>query len=166
MSQTQPPDGLEAHVRQAVDPIPASPRRKRAMREELLAHLIGAFEQELTSTGDPTTAAGAARKRFGNLETIRDELRQSVPLFERLIFIHFSLLEPPMLKWILVGIACVAVGMSVVLPALAKLKAGEKFTTEAGVLLSVGALLVLLGLWTIGYKIARRLMRSQPVSPR
>ena len=86
MSPYQPTHEFEQHVGLAVDPIPASPNRKRSMREELLAHLHGAFEQELADSRPPEIALATAMHRFGNLDLIRTELRQSVPLLERIIF--------------------------------------------------------------------------------
>src|SRR6476660_4729222 len=80
MSDAQMPREFEKHVGSAVDPIPASPQRKHSMREELLAHLRGAYEQELAENKPPETAMAAAIDRFGNLDLIRNDLHQSVPV--------------------------------------------------------------------------------------
>jgi len=176
MSDARMPREFEEHVGSAVDPIPASPQRKGSMREELLAHLRGAYEQELANNMPPETAMAAAIDRFGNLDLIRNDLRQSVPLLERLIF-QFKTSESVrprwipereqvMLRWILVGVALMAIGMGLILPALAKIKAGEKFTTGAAIPFAIGVALVLIGLFMIGLKIVRRLSGDQRVTPR
>ena len=177
MSDAQTPREFEEHVGLAVDPIPASPQRKGSMREELLAHLRGAYEEELAEKKSPEMALAATIDRFGNLELIREELRQSVPVLERLIFQFKSResamfrwipeREQIMLRWILVGIALIAVGMGVILPALAKIRAGEKYTAgEAAIPLSIGIALVVIGLFTIALKIVKRLSRGRTITPR
>jgi hypothetical protein len=176
MSDVQTPREFEERVGLAVDPIPASPQRKGSMREELLGHLRGAYEQELAENKVPETAMAAAINRFGNLEIIREELRQSVPVLERLIFqfktreaVIFRWIperEQIMLRWILVGVALVAIGMGLILPALAKVRAGEKFTTGAAIPFAIGVALVLIGLFTIGLKIVKRLSGDQRATPR
>ena len=159
----KPPPDFDARVDQAVAPIPASPRRKRAMRAELLAHLMGAYEEERTSGHSPQTALAATTSRFGNLDLLREELWHTVPLMERLIYRFISLREPRMLKWILFAIGCAAIGLSMILPALAKIKAGEKFTSDAAVPFSIGVAIALVGLIICLYKITRKL-RQPPRS--
>jgi hypothetical protein len=150
---------LATQVQLTIDPIAASARRKQAMSEELLAHLLGAYEQELNATVSEYDALNAALARFGNIEILREELTQSVPLAERLFYHFSSPREQIMLRWILVGIAVIAIGMAIVLPALAKIKSGEIFTIQGAVMLSIGVALVVLGITTIGFKIARRASR-------
>jgi hypothetical protein len=156
MSEQAARDQFEAQVCQLVEMIPACSARKQAMREELLGHLIGAYEQELNIAGCSETALSAVLARFGNVELVREELRQSVPLAERLIYFFSSPRERLMLRWILVGIAVIAIGMAIVLPALARIKGGEHVSMGGAVMLSIGVALVVLGITTIGFKLVRR----------
>jgi len=167
MSQTITPPTLEQHVGSVVDPIAACPSRKLAMREELLAHLVGAYEEELAESRSHETALASAKTRFGNLQILSEELGQSVPLLERLIFQFLTPREPLMLRWILVGLACLAIGLGLILPALAKIKAGEKFTAGAAIPFSIGVAIAVIGLASAAYKVFKRLSsRDQTVTPR
>jgi len=156
---------FDAHVQSAVDPIPANPLRKRAMREELLAHLIGAYEQELQESESTQIAVAEAKKRFGNLEVFREELRHSVPLLERLIFQFFTPREPIMVRWILLGIAFFLIGMSMILPAMAQIRDGKKFTSDAVIHFAIGLGIVAVGIAFSVYKVVKR-SRKQTVTPR
>lgn len=152
-------DAIESHVGRAVRSLPASPWRKRAMHEELIAHVAGAYEQELGQTCSPGAALTAALTRFGNLDLIRQELLASVPAAERLIFTFFSPREWHMRRWtwVLIGIAMVLVGMAIVLPALAQMKQHQAaFAGQVAMGVLVGGLIVLLGLGSMGYAVVRR----------
>jgi hypothetical protein len=49
------------------------------MRQELLAHLVEVFDEELQITGDEKAALVATQKRFGQPSEIREELQSVVP---------------------------------------------------------------------------------------
>lgn len=70
---------IKIHVEQAVRPIRASRHRKLMMREELLAHLEGIYQEELQRLGDASEATRAAIKRFGPADEISQRLQLSVP---------------------------------------------------------------------------------------
>ncbi len=70
---------LKILVERAVRPVRAGPRRKRKMREELLAHVLAVFEEESVRTGVEGTALERTRLRFGNPTELTGELQQSVP---------------------------------------------------------------------------------------
>ena len=53
------------------------------MREELLSHLTGIYEEELARLGNPTVALRAAADRFGDPATLASELNETLPLAER-----------------------------------------------------------------------------------
>ena len=53
-------------VERAVRPVLAGPARKLRMREELLAHLTGIYEEELARAGDEAAARAEAVRRFGD----------------------------------------------------------------------------------------------------
>jgi ATP-dependent Clp protease ATP-binding subunit ClpC len=70
-------------VERAVRPVHATPARKRRMRQELLAHLTGIFEEERAHGGDEQLALAQALRRFGNPADLARDLQASVPLLER-----------------------------------------------------------------------------------
>ena len=164
MTASPPVAEFEARVRVAVDPIPASPERKRLMREELLAHLLGAYEQEIDAGGSSNSAIEIATERFGDVAWVRRELVNSVPVFERFFYLILER-ESQMRIWILVGVALIAIGMGVILPALAKIKMGERLGMDHALVMMVGAGAVTLGLWTIVCKIAM-VVRGKTATPR
>jgi hypothetical protein len=57
---------LKIIVEREVRPIRASTSRKGKMREELLAHVVGVFEEESAKLGDERTALERTALRFGN----------------------------------------------------------------------------------------------------
>ena len=57
---------LKIIVERAVRPVRASTLRKRKMREELLAHVSGVFEEESARLGDDRAALERTALRFGN----------------------------------------------------------------------------------------------------
>jgi hypothetical protein len=77
---------LRVHVERAVRPVRASNRRKDRMREELLAHLAGVFEQERARLGDEDAALREALRRFGPAQELTRELQATVPRLERRVF--------------------------------------------------------------------------------
>ena len=57
---------LKILVERAVRPVRASTRRKRKMREELLAHVTAVFTEESIKSADEGTALEQTALRFGN----------------------------------------------------------------------------------------------------
>ena len=53
------------------------------MREELLAHLMSVFEEELGRTGDNRTALREVKGRFGDVRELSTDLQRSVPSWDR-----------------------------------------------------------------------------------
>jgi hypothetical protein len=70
---------LKIIVERAVRPVRSSTGRKHKMREELLAHVSGVFEEELARLGDDRTALERTALRFGNPAQVTRELQESVP---------------------------------------------------------------------------------------
>jgi hypothetical protein len=72
-------------VERSVRPVRASTKRKRRMREELLAHLTAVCEEEqqAASGGDALAALDHATRRFGDPAQLARELQTSVPPSER-----------------------------------------------------------------------------------
>ncbi len=69
---------LKVLVERAVRPVRASTARKRKMREELLAHVVGVFEEE-AKLGDEQAALARAQERFGQAAELTGQLQASVP---------------------------------------------------------------------------------------
>jgi hypothetical protein len=74
---------LKMIVERAVRPVRASSSRKRQMREELLAHVIGVFEEE-AKLGDEPAALARTQERFGQAAELTGQLQASVPRGEDL----------------------------------------------------------------------------------
>jgi hypothetical protein len=70
-------------VERAVRPVRAVEAHKDRMREELLAHLTGVYEEERARRGDDAAARAAALERFGDPATLTAELQGSVSPYER-----------------------------------------------------------------------------------
>jgi hypothetical protein len=70
---------LKILVERVVRPVRASMSRKGKMREELLAHVVGVFEEEWTKLGDERAAVERTALRFGNPAEVTRQLQESVP---------------------------------------------------------------------------------------
>ena len=70
---------LKIIVERPVRPVRASNSRKRKMREELLAHVVGVFEEETARLGDERAALERTALRFGNPADVTSELQETVP---------------------------------------------------------------------------------------
>lgn len=68
---------LKVIVERPVRPVRASVLRKRKMREELLAHVVGVFEEE-AKLGDEQAALARTRERFGPPADLTGQLQASV----------------------------------------------------------------------------------------
>lgn len=75
---------LRIHVERIVRPIRASVPRKNKMREELLAHLQTAIEEERPATATDEEAIERAKQRLGDPDALRAELQSAVPWYERI----------------------------------------------------------------------------------
>jgi hypothetical protein len=71
------------HVEEIVRPVRAFASRKLRMRQELLAHLRAAFDEERAAGGDEATALQRAKTRLGEPATLTRTLQESVPRIER-----------------------------------------------------------------------------------
>ncbi len=70
---------LKVIVERAVRPVRAGSARRRKMREELLAHVVGVFEEELAKLGDEPAALARTQERFGQAAELTGQLQASVP---------------------------------------------------------------------------------------
>jgi hypothetical protein len=69
---------LKIIVERPVRPVRASTLRKQRMRQELLAHVSGVFEDELAQLGDERAALDRTAQRFGNPNELTEQLQESV----------------------------------------------------------------------------------------
>ena len=70
---------LKIIVERAIRPVRASTSRKWKMREELLAHVVGVFEEEAAKPGDHQAALERTARRFGNPAEVTGQLQGSIP---------------------------------------------------------------------------------------
>jgi hypothetical protein len=75
---------LKIVVERAVRPVRAGARRKDRMREELLAHLTGIYDQEHARLGDEGAARDEAIRRFGEPAALTRGLQESLTRKDRL----------------------------------------------------------------------------------
>ncbi|MGE3244662.1 MAG: Clp protease N-terminal domain-containing protein, partial [Pirellulales bacterium] len=66
-------------VERIARPVRAGVKRKRKVRDELLAHLTAVYEEELDRLRDPAAAMSAATERFGNPAELTAELESALP---------------------------------------------------------------------------------------
>lgn len=78
---------LMVQVERAVRPVRASSRCKDRMREELLTHLTGIYEEERARLGDGAAALAQAVQRFGDPAELTRELQESVSRAEVIGFV-------------------------------------------------------------------------------
>lgn len=74
---------LKVVVERAVRPVRAMMARKHRMREELLAHLVAIFEEEVQRLGNEEAALDVAKGRFGDPRELTAQLQQAVPRWDR-----------------------------------------------------------------------------------
>ena len=74
---------LKIIVERAVRPVRASTSRKGKMREEILAHVVGVFEEEAARLGGERAALERTALRFGNPAEVTSPLQESVPAGDR-----------------------------------------------------------------------------------
>jgi len=70
-----------------------------------------------------------------------------------------------MVRWILLGIAFFLIGMSMILPAMAQIRDGKQFTSDAVIHFAIGLGIVAVGIAFSVYKVVKR-SRKQTVTPR
>jgi hypothetical protein len=75
---------LKIVVERAVRPVRASMSCKRRMREELLAHVTGVFDEEFAQLNEVHTALKQTAHRFGNSAELTNQLQESVPVGDRI----------------------------------------------------------------------------------
>ncbi len=72
-------------VERAVRPLAATFERKRALREELLAHLMSVYDEEFQRSSTSEAASDRALARFGDPHALTADLQTSVPSWNRML---------------------------------------------------------------------------------
>lgn len=205
---------FEDYLSGVIEPIMASPGRKRIMCADLLDHLQESYRMELGCQADESAAIEAAITRLGSADELRLQLQASVPFFERMLFLCLDRKETFMSRWLwivgvvamvigdifhfpqseqvflgglalivvlvfrhlfqrnnlasrligsrwpwLVGCVGVLFGTAFVLPAMAKMKHDGAFALLQTEFLTVGAMIVLGGLYFIGHAVKTLFVR-------
>ena len=151
---------LERRVAAIIDPLRARARRKSMIREELLAHLAAIYEDERDRARSPDDALTATLRRFGDSSQLTNDLQASVPALERFLSLIYNPEHGMKRFWLtllLAGIAGLAIGLSLILPALAKYK--QQGNLEGGpiVFLVLGVVIMVLGAQVSCWGIARKM---------
>jgi len=73
---------LKIIAERAIRPVRASTAQKRKMGEELLAHLVGVFEEEAARLGDEQATLERTEQRFGDPTELAVRLQESVPAID------------------------------------------------------------------------------------
>ena len=71
---------LKIMVERIVRPIRASTAAKRAIQEELLAHVVDVFEEEVSRLADERAALIRTEQRFGNSSELTDQRPDSITI--------------------------------------------------------------------------------------
>ncbi len=85
---------LKVLVESAVRPVRAWLPWKKKLREELLGHVTGVFEDELPRCADEAAALIQVERRFGNPSELARTLQESVPFRDRFAFYFERWLGP------------------------------------------------------------------------
>jgi hypothetical protein len=115
---------LKIIVERAVRPVGASTGRKRKMREELLAHVVGVFEEERARLVDDQATLEQTALRFGNPAEVTSQLQESVPAGDSIARIWDGQPGEATL-WVLLRLACVASACAPVAACVVVLAAGR-----------------------------------------
>jgi hypothetical protein len=116
--------GLKIIVERAVRPVQASNSHRRRFREELLAHVVGVFEEERARLDDDQSALERTALRFGNPADVTSQLQQSVPAGDNMVRIWEGKPGEATL-WVLLRLAYVAIACGVVGACVVMLGAGR-----------------------------------------
>ena len=115
---------LKIIVERAVRPVRVSNSHRRKFREELLAHVVGVFEEERARVDDDQAALERTALRFGNPAEVTTQLQLSVPAGDSIVRIWEGQPGEATL-WVLLRLACVASACAPVAACVVALAAGR-----------------------------------------
>jgi hypothetical protein len=144
------PSTLTQFVEQMLEAVPTGDVRKQAMREELLAHLLAVYADELECTQNEKAATAAAKRRFGDAATLSGDLRAAVSWLDWTCFHTFGR-KGNLMRWLFVilGVVAFFIGTGLICPALAQMVSEGNFIALAATLFVVGSALTLAGIWSV-----------------
>jgi hypothetical protein len=116
--------GLKIIVERAVRPVRVSNSHRRKFREELLAHVVGVFEEERARLDNDQAALERTALRFGNPAEVTSQLQDSVPAGDRIVRIWEGQPGEATL-WVLLRLAYAAVACGLVAACVVLLAAGR-----------------------------------------
>jgi hypothetical protein len=151
---------LNGYVDQLLDPLPRCTARRREMREELLGHLVGIFEEEQAQTGNEAAALQQTLARFGAADPLQVELSECLTFRER--FYSWLIHRKDKIMWrlfLVLGVVAVLVGMGFVMPAIQQMLYVEVMTLSVG-LLGLGLVICAAGVWSFVYGVQRFRVRN------
>jgi hypothetical protein len=151
---------FESYLEQTLASLPIRAGRRREIRDELLAHLLNVYEDELARHGDERKASAETLRRFGAADFLSTELESSIPVWERGLTWILGQKEKIMWRLFLVlGILSVLVGLGFVMPAVQEIVYHEVVTLSV-VLLLFGAAVCGAGVWSFVHGIQRFRVRN------
>ncbi|MEX2113835.1 MAG: hypothetical protein WD845_11655 [Pirellulales bacterium] len=134
--------GLKILVERAVRPVVAPRARKKAMREELLAHVSEVYADEFATHGDAVKALVSTGARFGAPHPLTADLQRTVSVWQRagLVSERFDWTQGAPLRSLvwrhsLVGLASMVAMFFVILPGV--LLDGRRLTLDFGVRVAI-----------------------------
>ncbi len=146
---------LEAIVEQVLRPVWTTRMRKQMLREELLAHVLDVFADEVANLGNEQQALEKTRKRFGSAAEVGTEFQVTFSMSKYLLSLFSK--ETLMARWLwFVAVVAIFVGPALIMPAVAKFNQDGILTI---VPLLIGIVITLVGLGTVGYGFKQRFAR-------
>jgi hypothetical protein len=144
------PVALREFVEEMLVAVPACAGRKSAMREELVAHLAGVFDDEFERLHDEDAAALETMRRFGDPADLGGDLRAAVSWVEWTCF-HIFARKGNLMRWLFVilGVVGFFVGTGLIVPALSQMLNEGQLIALALTLFTVGSVITLSGVWSV-----------------
>ena len=150
-------NAMEAYVEQILAEVPAGAGHKAQMREELIAHLLNVFDEELARAENEAFAVHATLCRFGAASELHDDFDTCVSFWERTFYWLLELKEQIMWRLVVfaaLGVIAVLVGLGLVMPAVQQMLYHEVVILSV-VLLVVGLALSGGGVWSFVHGVRR-----------
>lgn len=116
MADDATPIELKVLVERAVRPVHAGMVRKRRMREELLAHLVAIYDEELAGGGGDAASNVAATERFGDPDEVTRELERTVSLLDRYVWFFERYAPDPRESFLRLGVRSLIWSVAVFVP--------------------------------------------------
>lgn len=121
---------LESYLQHLLAPLPLRSGKRHELQDEMLAHLLSVFDEEMACDANEKAAVARTLRRFGDAFPLQSDLETCVPFRER--FLSWILKEKNMWRLFLAtGVVAVLIGLGLVMPAV------QQFSTVGAETLSV-----------------------------